>query len=218
MSQMRHLTCEHDNVSNRGGGTVEKHFEDRQIIREMIECWALWRDAGDWQRFRSLWHDDGVMHATMFQGPIDDFIGQARRGHERGITAQHSLGGSVVDVAGKRAVSLTRATIGQRAPVHDVLCDVVCTIRFHDLWDKRDGRWGLVRRQGIYEKDRLDPVDGTQTVALDPEILARFPDGYRHLAYLQTQAGLTVKTDMPGFSGPEVDALYKLGRDWLAGA
>ena len=47
---------------------------ERQAVREIIENWAIWRDSGDWDRFRSLWHDDGVMTATVFQGPVDDFI------------------------------------------------------------------------------------------------------------------------------------------------
>lgn len=191
--------------------------EERQAIREIIENWAIWRDSGEWVRFRSLWHDDGVMVATTFQGSVDEFIDRARQSHERGVTAHHILGGISIDIAGDRAVAQTRATIGQRAPVHDVVCDVVCTIRFYDLFEKRDGRWGLVRRQGIYEKDRLDPVDTSQTVSLDPEVLAQFPSGYRHLAYLQTNAGFTVKTDMPGLTGPAVDALYATGAAWLAG-
>jgi hypothetical protein len=196
---------------------MPNHAADRQAIREIIENWAIWRDSGDWERFRSLWHDDGVMAATMFQGPVDDFIAQARHAQERGLNAQHILGGTSVDVNRDRAVAQTRATIGQRAPVHDVLCDVVCTIRFYDLFEKREGKWGLVRRRCIYEKDRLDPVDNSQTVALDPELLGRFPRGYCHLAYLQSNAGLTVKPDMPGLTGPEIDALYASGAAWLAG-
>jgi hypothetical protein len=196
---------------------MPNHAADRQAIREIIENWAIWRDSGDRERFRSLWHDDGVMAATMFQGPVDDFIAQARHAQERGLNAQHILGGTSVDVNRDRAVAQTRATIGQRAPVHDVLCDVVCTIRFYDLFEKREGKWGLVRRRCIYEKDRLDPVDNSQTVALDPELLGRFPRGYCHLAYLQSNAGLTVKPDMPGLTGPEIDALYASGAAWLAG-
>ena len=72
-------------------------------------------------------------------------------------------------------------------------------------------------KQPIYEKDRLDPVDHTATVALDAELLARFPEGYRHLAYLQTQVGYPVKDDMPGLKGAEVEALYACGAAWLAG-
>jgi hypothetical protein len=108
-------------------------------------------------------------------------------------------------------------TISQRAPVHEVLCDVVCSGRFYDFLEKRAGRWGLVLRQPIYEKDRLDPLDPAARLELDRDLLARFPEGYRHLAYLQTQIGYRVKTDMPGLKGPEVEALYGRGRAWLRG-
>jgi hypothetical protein len=37
---------------------------DRAEIRDLIEAWAVWRDSGDWQRLREVWHDDGRMMAT----------------------------------------------------------------------------------------------------------------------------------------------------------
>jgi hypothetical protein len=74
-----------------------------------------------------------------------------------------------------------------------------------------------VLRQPIYEKDRMDPVDPAAQLALDAGLLQRFPEGYRHLAYLQTGIGYRVKPDMPGLKGPEVEALYARGRAWLAG-
>jgi hypothetical protein len=63
----------------------------------------------------------------------------------------------------------------QRAQLHDVTVDVVCVGRFYDFFEKRDGRWAIVRRQPLYEKDRLDPVDPTRTLALDQALLASFP-------------------------------------------
>ena len=57
----------------------------------------------------------------------------------------------------------------------------------------------------------------TEIQQLDPALLARFPEGYRHLAYLQTKIGYKVKPDMPGLDGPEVEQLYKDGAAWLAG-
>jgi hypothetical protein len=54
-------------------------------------------------------------------------------------------------------------------------------------------------------------------VTLDPTVLGRFPEGYRHLAYLQTQVGYEVKADMPGLEGPALDALYARGAGWLRG-
>jgi hypothetical protein len=190
---------------------------DRIAIRELVENWAVWRDAGDWERFRSVWHDDGVMMATWFQGPADDFIRASREGFERGARILHFLGGTSVDVAGDRAVAQTKMTITQRALVHDVLCDAVCTGRFYDFLERRGGRWGIVLRQPIYEQDRLSPVDSAAP-ALEAALLERFPDGYRHLAYVQTQLGFAVKPDMPGLTGPEVEALYARGAAWLAAA
>jgi hypothetical protein len=191
--------------------------DDRQAIRELLENWVVWRDAGDWERFRTVWHDDGRMMATWFQGPAEDFIRVSREGFERGVSILHFLGGISIEVAGARAVSQTKMTISQRGAVHGAVCDVVCTGRFYDFLERRDGRWGIVLRQPIYEKDRLDPVDPSARLTLDQALLERFPAGYRHLAYLQTQLGFTVKPDMPGLTGPEVDALYTRGAAWLAG-
>ena len=52
---------------------------------------------------------------------------------------------------------------------------------------------------------------------LDAALLARFPPGYRHLAYIQTQIGYTVKLDMPQLTGPEVERLQARAKGWLAG-
>jgi hypothetical protein len=192
-------------------------MEERLAIRELVENWALWRDAMMWDRFRTVWHPEGQMWATWFQGSYEEFIRVNKEGYARGVRIVHLLGGSSIDVKGKRAVAQTKMTISQRAPVEGVVCDVVCTGRFYDFLEKRKGRWGLVLRRLFYEKDRLDPVDPAATLKLDPELLARFPVGYRHLAYLQTKIGYKVKEDMPGLDGPEADALYARGAAWLKG-
>jgi hypothetical protein len=191
---------------------------ERQAIRELIENWALWRDAGHWERFATVWHDDGWMTATWFQGPAREFIRVSKAGFERGVSILHFLGGFTCDVAGDRAISQVKMTINQRADVDGVLVDVVCTGRFYDFLEKRQGRWGIVRRQPIYEKDRMDPVDPAARLALDPARLASFPEGYRHLGYLQSKVGFTVKTDLPGLRGPAVEKLYAEGAAWLAGS
>jgi SnoaL-like domain len=187
-------------------------------IRSLIENWVIWRDAGDWRRFRTVWHDDGRMEATWFQGSAEAFIEANREGFARGVSILHFLGGSSIDLADTRAIAQTKMTISQRASVHDVLCDVVCTGRFYDFLEKRGGRWRLVHRQPIYEKDRLDPVDPGESLHLDRALLERFPEGYRHLAYLQTSIGYTVKPDMPGLRGEAVESLYRRGAAWLAAA
>jgi hypothetical protein len=168
--------------------------EERLEIRDLLENWVVWRDAAMWERFRSVWHSDGRMMATWFQGTADEFISVSRSGFDQ-----------------------TKMTISQRAPVDGVECDVVCTGRFYDFIEKREGKWGIVLRQPIYEKDRIDPVDPQLAPKLDRAVLERFPIGYRHLAYLQTGIGYEVKKDMPGLVGEAVEKLYARGQSWLIG-
>jgi hypothetical protein len=191
---------------------------DRLAIQEVVNDWVLASDSGDWDKFATVWHDDGWMTATWFQGPATEFAKARRAGFDRGVSIIHFLGGTTCEVAGTRAIAQTKMTINQRAEVDAVVVDAVCTGRFYDFFEKRADRWAIVRRQPIYEKDRLDPVQPGTKLALDAALLARFPEGYRHLGYLQSKAGFNVKLGLPGLRGPEVAKLYAEGAAWLNGA
>lgn len=194
---------------------MQDRDSDRRAIVDLVNDWVMWRDMGNFERMRSVWHDDGRIQTTWRQGTADEFVRATRETFEKGITILHTLGGITVDVAGNRAISISKATVSQRAVVDGVLCDVTCMARHYDFWEKRSGRWGLVMREGIYDKDWLVPVEPGRTVPLDAELLAQFPENYRHLAYLQTRIGFDVKRDMPCLRGPEVQALYARGAAWL---
>jgi len=190
---------------------------DRLAIRDVIDNWAMWRDTGRWDDFRTCWHAEGVMMATWFQGGFEEFIKVSQEGFARGSRTSHFQGGTSIDLKDSRAVAQTKMQIAQRGPIEGIVCDVVCSGRFYDFLEKRENRWAIVLRQPIYERDRINPVDPAATVRLDAALLARFPEGYRHLAYLQSKNGQSVKMDMPGLIGPELDALYRRGEGWLRG-
>ena len=191
---------------------------EKLAIREVVENWVLWRDAADWERFATVWHDDGWMTATWFQGPAQQFIEVSREGFDRGVNILHFLGGHTCEIAGSRAIAVTKMTISQRAPVEGVIVDVVCTGRFFDFFECRAGRWAIVRRQPIYEKDRMDAVDPAQKLDLDATLLGQFPEGYRHLAYLQSRIGYKIRQNLPGLRGDAVATLVAEGKAWLAGS
>ena len=194
-------------------------MDDKAAIVEVVHNWALWRDAGDWERFRTVWHDDGWMTATWFQGPASEFIKVSKAGFDKGeSTILHFLGGSSVDLKAPRAIAQTKMTISHRGDVDKETVDVVCTGRFYDFFEKRKEKWGIVRRQPIYEKDRMDLLDPSAQLKLDPDLLGSFPEGYRHLAYLQSRLGFRIKQDLPGLKGAAVERLYRHGKAWLDGA
>lgn len=194
--------------------------DDRAAIRDQVENWAVWRDSGNWPKFRTVWHEGARMQATWFRGPVEEFIAHAEAAFQRDDGAGqylHFLGGTSIELSGARAIVQTKKRIETRQSVDGVLCDLVCLGRFYQFFEKRAGRWAIVLHQGIYEKDRIDPVDPSTTVMLDRALLGSFPVGYRHFGYIQTRAGFTVKRDLPGVRGPAVERLYAAGAAFLAG-
>ena len=196
----------------------EFDFAAASAIRKVVEDWVMLRDSGRWDEFARVWHDDGWMTATWFQGPYTEFIAVSRSGFEHGVNIAHFLGGFSCEITGNRAIAQTKMKIEQRAALDGVEVDVTCSGRFYDFLELRDGRWGIVRRQPIYEKDRLDVVDPSTTVKLDQARLASLPYGYRHLGYVQEAQGQRVLRGLPGLRGPEAELLYEEGAAWLAGS
>jgi len=196
----------------------DEQLMDVNRIKDLIVRWAVYRDALMWDKFRAVWHKDGIMKATWFEGSYEEFIRINEEGVKRGLNILHILGGSAVELKGTRATAMTKFLILQRAVLDGILCDVTNYARHFDLWEKRENVWGLVRRVTICDKDRLEPVDTNEKIHLDPCILNRFPQEYKHLAYLQTKVGYIVDPDVPRMSGGmALEAVYRRGDDWLAG-
>lgn len=189
---------------------------DEQAILSLINKWIVFRDTGNWERLRPIWHEDGRMSASWRQGTADEFIESNRANWDKGLSIFHELGAVVIDVHGERAISQTKMTITQRAALDGVLCDVTCMARHHDRWEKRGGLWGLVLRETVFDRDRLDAVTPGQTPPLDLELLNQFPEPYRHLGYLQSKLGFDISRDIPRLRSEAAERLYAEGRAWLA--
>jgi len=67
-----------DDVAESGLSRSAGEVEDHRITAELLQNWVVWRDAGNWERFRTIWHPDGRMMATWTQGGRDEFIWSAR--------------------------------------------------------------------------------------------------------------------------------------------
>jgi hypothetical protein len=191
-------------------------LQDQLAISALMQSWALARDIGDWERLRSTAHPGAEMTTTWFDGSFEALVESCRASWARGSRSQHFLGGTVADIRGRRAIAQTRMSINVRSRLDGVEIDAVCLGRFFDRVEKRGGAWGIVKRSVIYEKDRIDPVDPQASISLDPELLGRFPDGYRHLGYLQTRNGAKVNPNLPTASGAALESLVRNAKTWLA--
>ncbi len=164
---------------------------------------------------RATAHPEASITTTWFDGSFDAFVEACQASWRKGSRSLHVLGGTTAQILGARALAQTRMAIMVRSKLEGIEVDAVCHGRFFDRVERRDGRWRIARRSVIYEKDRIDPVDPAAKLSLDPELLGRFPEGYRHLAYLQTRNGAQVNPRLPTARGEALDTLLREARAWL---
>jgi hypothetical protein len=189
--------------------------DDKHDIAEVVQSWALWRDTGDWAKLRTAFHKDGVMTATWFTGTADEFIARCKAAWDKGSKSGHFIGGTVARLNGTKAIAESRLILHTRGLVDGVEVDVTCFGRFYDRFVKDAGVWSILRRNVVYEKDRIDIVWHGARLKLDEAVLQRFPEGYRHIAYVQTKAGLKVNPDLPTPRSKALDALVREAEAWL---
>ncbi|KAI5817242.1 hypothetical protein BZA77DRAFT_310159 [Pyronema omphalodes] len=201
---------------------------ERYKLRELAEGWPCYRDACEWENFKSIFHYPDAFVYTTWTGrtPIADFIAASQGGMDRGAFIMHRIHGTTTDIQGNRAVTKMKATITQRFTIDGCEVDAESDCRFCFLFEKRGDKWGAVFVRHWYEKDKLIPVDPRKIPQLDDEKLKGFPKGYRYLAYCQeaTMGNIKVKLDMPGHrnegdsvTGKEHDKLYWQAKQWLEG-
>jgi hypothetical protein len=191
-------------------------LQDQLCIAALAQNWALARDSGDWDKLRATAHPGATMTTTWFDGSFDAFVEACQGSWRKGLRSQHFLGGTAAQINGARAIAQTRMAIMVRSRLDGVEVDAACYGRFFDRVEKREGSWRIAKRSVIYEKDRIDPVDPGAGISLDPGLLERFPEGYRHLAYLQTKNGAQVNPNLPTARGEALEALLREAKAWLA--
>lgn len=189
---------------------------ERDAIRNVIAEWASARDTGQWEKLRSLYAPHATMQTTWFEGSADEFIERSAKGFGRSARAQHLVGASVIDLRDTRAIAETRITLLLRAALGQAQVDVTCYGRFYDFLESNGSKWRICKRVPIYDKDRVDPVDPADQLDIDHEVLSRFAEGYRHLAYVQSRAGANVTKGLIEPGSVEEQHLYREGAEWLA--
>src|SRR5438552_18300255 len=122
---------------------MDQLMAEKLAIRETIDNWILWRDAGDWERFKTVWHPEGWMNATWFQGPAEQFIQVSREGFNKGVNILHFYGGVSCDIAGDHAIAQPEMTLRQRAVLHGALVGELCDRPKDDVVPKYTRAWGV---------------------------------------------------------------------------
>lgn len=163
------------------------HIEDRLAIADLMNGW-MHRDLSQWDQLRTLFHPDGTIEVTWFEGLASAFIDASIGMGASRLRTKHVIASPLITFHGDKAIAETNAIIVAEHLDLGLGCE--SHNRFYDLVEKRDGVWRIVHRQSIYDMGTFTFPAGIKTI--DPDVVARYPREYAPLAYLLEQGGFPV--------------------------
>ena len=192
---------------------------DKYACAELIQSWGFYRDQGKWPELTATFAPDGEIAVSWFSGSFREFVDRCRQAFDAGQRSKHHIFPSVVRVAGVRALAETNIVILVRQKINGVLADMTSYARFLDRLERRDGRWVILERTAIYERDRLDPVEPSEAFdkLFKASDLSVYPEAYRYMAARLTAVGRALAPVVYRDGSPHTEQLYARYDGWLAG-
>jgi hypothetical protein len=94
---------------------MQTFWEDRLSIADLMTGW-IHRDLAEWEKLRELFHPDGTIEITWFEGLASDFVDGSMRMGKSDFGTKHVIAAPVVTFNGNKAVVETNAVvIGENA-------------------------------------------------------------------------------------------------------
>jgi hypothetical protein len=186
-------------------------LEDRQSIADLMTGW-IHRDLEEWDKLRELFHPDGTIEVSWFEGLASDFVDGSMRMGKSDLRTKHFVSAPVVTLNGNKAIVETNAVIiGENVRLNLGGC---AHNRFYDLVEKRNGAWKILKRRSIYDFSYFNFPQGV--VEIDRELVKKYPREYAPLAYFLEKSGYPVKRVF-ATKGSDLEKSMKAnGRAWLA--
>jgi hypothetical protein len=189
---------------------MEPRLEDRLRIAALMTGW-IHRDLGQWDQLRQLFHPDGVIEVSWFEGSACAFVDASMRMGASDLKTKHLIAAPVVDFNGDKAVAETNAMIiAENTRLH---LGTVAHNRLYDLLEKHEGIWKIVKRQAIYDMGYLTFPRGF--VEIDVDTVRRYPREYASLGYLLEKSGFPVKRVFATKGSEQESSMKAAGQKWL---
>lgn len=192
---------------------MQSQLQDRQQLNDLMNGW-MHRDLGEWSQLSELFHPDGKIEVTWFEGLVSDFVTGSMRMGASDLRSKHLIASPAItfNAGGDKAILETNAMIIGDNVKLNLGCE--CHNRFYDLAEKRDGVWKLLYRQSVYDIGTF--IFPCGPVPIDQMIVVKYPREYAALAYLLEQAGFPLGRVF-ATRGSELEAKMKAdGKHWLS--
>lgn len=85
-------------------------WEDRLIIADLMTGW-MHRDLAEWDQMLELFHPDGTIEVTWFEGLFTEFVKGSQRMGNSALVTKHLIGSPMIQFNGDKAIAETNAMI-----------------------------------------------------------------------------------------------------------
>lgn len=193
---------------------------ERLRLQELVEYDRYCYDLGHTTEQRKLWHNDGALFTTWFKGLVDEYLASTPAKKDKvGPYASHAhrVNNTIVWLHQTRAIAEVLCYLDFRSRFHWDWVDIQCLCRMHYRLEKRQGQWGIVYLEGIYEKDRMMSVFGDSIQVVPRQELEKYRPINWNMSIRRGYIG--GGTDMNQWAGsdiPETEKrLYLESFQWL---
>ena len=201
------------------GGETKDAWVSKMEIAELVNRWGYFRDQSRWTELLDAFHPDGSISVSWYDGPYGEFVSQSRQLAEahRDMVIKHQVGVPMIEVNGNRGLSEASVTISVRSSTPGGIFEQTSYARFIDRVERRGGRWRLLRRDTVYERDRLDAVDRATLPDSFYKDLDRYPAQVMFLASTIKRRGAEISKSTLLAGTAQVARVYSDNDAWLRG-
>ena len=196
---------------------------DKSEIKDVVTASFFCRDSGPWDVLRDCFHPDAVVSTSWFTGSPAEFVKQSEKklnaAHEKGERQKHVITNPFIRINGNRAVTEVDLILFQRRIVDDIKMDFTTWSRSLLLLEERNNEWRIIKRDNIYEKDRMDPykpheVPESFYASID---LEGFPPAIGYHCWRNAKSGSRPAPNIVTKGSESEQEVREAAEKWLAG-
>jgi len=153
---------------------TQAEMSARMEIAHVMNRWCRAVDRCDWETIRDVFHPDGHDDHGIYKGGVDGLIDWLSERHKTISRSMHLIGNMLIEFADDDNALVetysfafqrystggaeTRKAIAGGADLGDQEFDMLMSGRYVDHFQKRDGRWRVLKRHVLFDNSQMLPV------------------------------------------------------------
>src|SRR5690606_24522997 len=193
---------------------------DREELFDLVRRERFARDQQRFDVMSACFHRDAHVRTSWYDGHGGDaYVEATRKWMGRTGNSKHWVFPAFAQIMGDRATVESPATIFNRTRLEGVEVDFFVFCRFYSRAVREDGIWTLMSFHVFFERDVLKPVNPSEVVPVDWDLVDTLRPTYKFLTYIQHARGIRVSQDLLGDDRPEeLKEFHEAEERWLANA